>query len=131
MTNIITTLREDDTKIETYFHLLTSKKPSFIETTNANDIYCLYKALEKYRKEKGILWGRMKESEVDVFYDNSDTKLWCHECCYYKNGCKYPDCLLFEKERFINTKRMMGMYIYYTSPFLLNESGENVSYMKL
>ena len=130
-------------KINTYFDLIKKNKPIFIPTKNSYDRLCLYKALEKYKREKNQIWYNRKKKYIDVFCNGYMCKLhkcelsrcdefegdfWCDECYYYKKFLydrgkrDWFDsvCIeLGEKGDFLyKTKATIGLNIYYKKPIV-------------
>jgi hypothetical protein len=131
--------------INKYFNLIVEDKPSFIKTKNSYERSCLYKALEKYGKEKEQIWFNRKKEYIDVFCsgfmckrhkcelsrcDDYEGDYWCDECYNWKHFLYIlgkrdiesvsADCMdLGEKGDFLyKSKVTIGLNIYYINPNL-------------
>lgn len=129
--------------INKYFDLINKDKPSFIETKNSYERLCLYKALEKYGKEKEQIWFNRKKEYVKIFSkkymckrhkcklsrcDEYEGDYWCDECYHedyilYEEGkLRFPsnNCkeLLEPGDFLYKSKVVVGLNIYYTNPKL-------------
>lgn len=132
-----------ENNINKYINLITKYKPPFVKTINSYERLCLYKALEKYGKEKEQIWFNRKKEYVDIFCsgfmcknhkcklfrcDDYEGVYWCEKCYddkyfLYKVGKRDiesvdMDCIdLGEKGDFLyRSKVIVGLNMYYVNP---------------
>jgi hypothetical protein len=131
--------------INKYIGLIIKDKPSFIKTKNSYERLCIYKALEKYGKEKQQIWFNRKKEYTNVFCsgfmckrhkcelsrcDDYEGDYWCEKCYddkyfWYKVGKRDIEsvdmnCIdIGEKGDFLyKSKVTVGLNIYYVNPNL-------------
>lgn len=125
--------------INKYIELITKDKPSFVKTKNSYERLCLYKALEKYGKEKEQIWFNRKKEYIDTFcnsfmckkhkcklsrYDDYEGEYWCEKCAdhkYFLYKIELMPCCVdvgYKGDLLYKSKVTVGLNIYYTNPNL-------------
>ena len=124
-------LEKMENDINKYIELIIKDKPSFIKTINSYERLCLYKALEKYGKEKEQIWFNRKKEYIDIFCkgymckrhrcklsvcDDYNGDYRCDKCGEWEELYGYQ--LLNEGDFLCKSKVTVGLNIYYVNPNL-------------
>lgn len=126
-------MREDtETKINTYLVEMIANKPSYIETTNSYERFCVYSALEKYANCCGPVWCNKSYNKCSLYanktickrcmgsvkeYDVEEYETYCGGYTYYLcNKCNRKVDVWYEDDFMYILRYPYRINIYYDKP---------------